>query len=178
MPEETVQKRSPFVERVPKLENSKWAGMPPAEGAKLVTDILAGGKPAVAGIVDGLQEVDDGSDWKERLLIHQLATQTSVPERAKERGMLADVLIAQSRSDRPATVRSFLLQQLRFIADASHNSRLAPLLEDEDPLVLDAVTAVMVSVGEESRKPLEKAMDGADGHAKTAIQHALRQLSS
>ncbi|NIP98088.1 MAG: HEAT repeat domain-containing protein [Akkermansiaceae bacterium] len=175
MPEKTVEK-SPFLERVPELQNRKWGGMAIEDGEALVNDLVRAGKPAVQALIDGLQEVDDGTDWKERLVIHQLVTQCSAPKRVKERSMLAGVLIEAARSDRPALVRTFLLQQLRLFAEASVAPRLAPLLRDENPRVLDAVTAAMVSMGEGVRKVLEDAMGEAEGHAKVVIRHALNQM--
>ena len=50
-------------------------------------------------------------------------------------------------------------------------------MKDDDPLVLDAVTAVMVSMGSATEKILEGARKDAQGHAKVAITHALGQLS-
>ena len=175
MPEKTKE-RSPFVERVPKLQNRKWAGMKPEDGARVVSEVLAAGRPAVRQLVAGLQEVDNGADWQERLLLHQLVTQCGPPERARERAMVEDVLVAEALGGRPATVRSFLLQQLRLTAGPSVVGRLAPLLKDDDRLVLDAVTAVFVSIGEEARKTLQEALPGAQGHAKDAIDHALNQI--
>lgn len=177
MAEKTNEKRSAFVARVPNLQNRKWSGMEPKDGAAVVADILKGGKPAVQELIDGLKELDDGSDWQERLLLHQLVTQCSVPERKQELAMLAEVYAESALSGRPATVRSFLLQQLRLFADASLAPKLAPALKDDDPLVLDAVTAMMVSMGEKARETLEAAKNGAEGHGKRAISHALAQIS-
>jgi hypothetical protein len=43
-------------------------------------------------------------------------------------------------------------------------------------LVVDAAAATMVSIGSGAENSLKKAMAGAEGHAKTAIEHALNQL--
>lgn len=175
MPEKTVRK-SPFVDRVPALRNKKWGGMENKESEALGSEILKAGKPAVQEIMAGLQEVDNGSDWKERLLLHMLVTDLSVPERKKERGMLAATFVEEAASDRPASVRAFLIQELRLIAEESVVPKLVPLLRDKSPLVVDAAAAVMVSIGEGARKPLQEALKGAENHSKRAIKHALNQL--
>jgi hypothetical protein len=175
MPEKTTEK-SPFVERVPELSNKKWGGMAPKDAEALVADVLKAGKPAVSQLIDGLQEVDNGSDWKERLVLHMLVTQTSVPARREEQAIVGEALLAAALSDRPATVRSFLVQQLRLIADAAMAGKLAPLLQDQDPLVLDAVTMTMGSIGKGAEQVLREAMKGAEGHAKEAIELALNQI--
>ena len=90
--------------------------------------------------------------------------------------MLGEVFSKEAQGERAVTVRSFLLHQLRLFADASMAPRLAPLLRDGVPLVLDAVTAVMVSMGEGARPALQEAIKGAEGHAKVAIEHALHQI--
>ena len=50
-------------------------------------------------------------------------------------------------------------------------------LDLAEELLLDAVTAVMVSIGEAAEAVLEKAKEEAQGHAKVAITHALGQIS-
>ncbi|MEC9053922.1 MAG: hypothetical protein VX633_01355 [Verrucomicrobiota bacterium] len=177
MAEETKIKRSVFVERLPALSNSRWGGIKEEDGDRLVADILKKGADAVSELIDGLKEVDSGEDWQERLLLHQLAIHCSVPARADDRKVLAGLYASAALSKRPATVRSFILQQVRYFAGASLAPKLIPLLADEDPLVLDAVTAVMVSMGSATEKILEEARKSSKGHARVAITHALGQLS-
>ncbi|MBJ05867.1 MAG: hypothetical protein CMO40_01945 [Verrucomicrobiaceae bacterium] len=177
MAEEKKIKRSEFVERLPALSNSRWGGIKKGDGDRLVADILKRGADAVSELIEGLKEVDSGEDWQERLLLHQLAIHCSVPARADDRKVLAGLYASAALSKRPATVRSFILQQLRYFADATHAPGLLPLLADEDPLVLDAVTALMVSMGSATEKILEKARRDSKGHARVAITHALGQLS-
>ena len=69
------------------------------------------------------------------------------------------------------------MQQLRYVGGATLAPELAPLLKDGEPLVLDAVAAVMVSIGKDARVILEEAKKDAQGHARVAITHALGQLS-
>ncbi|MBI22899.1 MAG: hypothetical protein CMN05_04820 [Roseibacillus sp.] len=147
------------------------------DGDQLVAAILKAGENAVRELIDALKEVDNGEDWQERLLLHQLAMHCSVPAREKDRKILTELYASVALGDRPGTVRSFLLQQLRYVAGVSLAPRLAPLLKDDDRLVLDAVTAVMVSMGRGAEKILEAARKDAQGHAKVAITHALGQLS-
>lgn len=170
-------KRSPFVERVPELTGAKWGGMPREEARRLVDDILKDGKVAVGGVLAGLREVDDGSDWKERLLVHMLVTQTSVPEREKEQALVGAVMLETLEEDRPAPVKAFLVQQLRLFADEAALPRLAPLLEDGDAALVDAVCATMVSIGPGARESLRAALAKAGEQGRKAIEHALDQLS-
>ena len=90
--------------------------------------------------------------------------------------MLAATFVEESASDRPASVRAFLIQELRLIAEESVVPKLVPLLRDKSPLVVDAAAAAMVSIGEGARKPLQEALKGAENHSKSAIKHALNQL--
>ena len=110
-------------------------------------------------------------------LLHQLAVSASAPARAKDRKILTKIYTAAALGDGAATIRSFLLQQLRYVAGASLAPELAPLLEDGDPLVLDAVAATMVSMGKATEPILHEARKSSRGHAKVAITHALGQLS-
>jgi hypothetical protein len=146
------------------------------ESQALGKEILEGGKPANGGIIEGLQEVDNGGDFKERLLLHMLATQTCAPERVGEQKMLGEAYLEALAADRPAPVKVFLVQQLRLFADGSAAPHLAPFLHDEDPQLVDAAAATMVSIGREARNSLEEAKQGAGVHGKAAIEHALRQI--
>lgn len=176
MPDSKTE-RSPFVGKVPALRNKKWGGMENEEAAAIVAEILKGGKPALRQLVDGLQEIDDGSDWQERLLIDMVVGAVSPAERAGERGQVVATLVEAALEDRPASVTSFLLHELRLVADASVAPQLVPLLRSGDRLVADAAAVVMVSIGAEAEGALKKAQEGAEGHARTAIQHALHQIS-
>jgi len=177
MAEETKNERSPFVERLPQLTNSKWGGISEEDGEEIVEAIFKQGGDAISQLIDGLQEVDSGEDWQERFLLHQLAVNANAPARAEDRKILTKIYAAAALGDAAATIRSFLLQQLRYVAGASLAPDLAPLLEDGDPLVLDAVAATMVSMGKATEPILLEARKSSQGHAKVAITHALGQLS-
>lgn len=177
MAENTETKRSAFVERLPGLTNSKWGGISKEDGSKIVAAIFEQGSGAIKELISGLREVDSGEDWQERLLLHQLAVQSGAPSRANDRKVLIKIYASVALGDGPATIRSFLLQQLRYVGGATLAPELAPLLKDGEPLVLDAVAAVMVSIGKDARVILEEAKKDAQGHARVAITHALGQLS-
>ena len=177
MAEESKMERSAFVERLPELTNSKWGGISKEDGEQIVAAIFKQGGDAIKGLIDGLQEVDSGEDWQERFLLHQLAVSASAPAREKDRKVLTRIYASAALGDGAATIRSFLLQQLRYVAGSSLAPELAPLLRDGDPLVLDAVAAIMVSMGKDTEPILQEARKNARGHAKVAITHALGQLS-
>ena len=159
MAEETKMERSAFVERLPQLTNSKWGGISKEDGDQIVAAIFKQGGDAIKGLIDGLQEV------------------ASAPARAKDRKVLTRIYASAALGDGAATIRSFLLQQLRYVAGSSLAPELAPLLKDGDALVLDAVAATMVSMGKDTEPILREARKNARGHAKVAITHALGQLS-
>lgn len=177
MAEESKMERSAFVEHLPQLTNSKWGGVSKQDGDQIVAAIFKQGGDAIKGLIDGLQEVDSGEDWQERFLLHQLAVNASAPARAKDRKVLTRIYASAALGDGAATIRSFLLQQLRYVAGSSLAPELAPLLRDGDLLVLDAVAATMVSMGKDTEPILQEARKNARGHAKVVITHALGQLS-
>lgn len=177
MAEETKTKRSAFVKLLPQLTNSKWGGISKEDGDAIVAAIFKEGGDAIRELIGGLLEVDSGEDWQERFLLHQLAVSARAPVRANDRKVLTKIYASAALGDGEATIRSFLVQQLRYVARASLAPELAPLLKDEDPLVLDAVAATMVSMGKDAEPILQEARKDARGHAKVAITHALGQLS-
>jgi hypothetical protein len=87
---ETKTKTSALLDRLPELRKGKMPPIDPKLNAELVNTVVAGGKPSVTELIDELQEVDDGSDWKGRFLLHALVTSAGTPGQDKQRLQLAD----------------------------------------------------------------------------------------
>ena len=174
MAEDTKKK---FVDRVPELTNKKWGGMRPGDAETLMDDILKAGPPAVQQLVMSLQEVDNGSDWKERFLIHSLVTHVCDPGRRGKRKQVAEGLLESATGDCLPPVQAFVLQQARLVVDASSIKRVAAFLESDVVEVIDAAAACLVTIGAAAKPFLEKAVRTAKGHKQIAVEHALRQIS-
>lgn len=146
--------------------------------AELVLAVLQGGKDAVLGLIDGLRETDDGSDWKIRFLLQALVSEVGTDAREPQRRMLASVLLAEATGERPSSVRTFLLGRLRWIAGQDCVAGLLPVLAASDPNLGDAAAAVLVSIGPAAEAPLARALESATGRAQGLIANALVQIES
>lgn len=164
--------------RIPELEEGvRFPALDPAEAPGLFDEVLSGGEGAVGAIFDRLQEIDDGTDWKARFLLHALATHVSGEGRDEARKELQAACASAAVSDRPASLRTFVLQQLRWIADGEVVATVAPLVTDADRQLADAALAVMVSVGREARPTLRQALEAKPGDVhEVAIRNALAQI--
>jgi hypothetical protein len=163
--------------KIPELEEGRrFPGLDPGLAPALFDEVLGGGDGAVAALADRLREVDDGTDWKARFLVHALATHVSAPGREDDRKRLAALYAAQLGGTRPKPVQTFVLQQLQLIAGPDTLGAVAPLLLDPDPQLCDAAAATMVAVGGASLPHLRSALEGAPGdHQRAAIENALAQ---
>lgn len=167
---------NPWLERIPDLNGGKYPGMDPGEAVRLFDELLAGGKDAIIGVIDTLRGVDDGSDWKSRLLLHALATHTGHPERVAQRKTLERIYAAELQSRRPPAVRIFLARQLRGFAGTRSIPALAALLQENDPQLIDAAAAALTVIGEPAEAALKKVRSETEGHAREAVDHALAQI--
>lgn len=164
--------------RIPELEDGvRFPALDPAEAPVLFDEVLAGGDEAIGAIVDRLREIDDGTDWKARFLLHALATHVSGEGRGDVRKALQAAYAGAAVSERPAPVRTFVLQQLRWIADDEAVATVAPVVVDGDRPLADAALAVMVSVGRAARPALREALEAKPGEVhEAAIRNALAQI--
>ncbi len=148
---ETKTKTSSLLDRLPELKKGKMPPVDPKLAAGLARNLMEGGKGAIVALIDELREVDDGSDWKARFMLFTLVTSAGAPGRDRQRRMLSEVLLAETAGDRPASVKTFLVSQVRLIAGGDAIPKLLPLLASDHPPVSDAATAVLVSIGAPSK---------------------------
>lgn len=162
--------------RIPDLAGGKMPGVEPKVAAKLFDELLAGGKKTTVELIDALSAVDDGSDYRVRFALHNMAKVVAADDRAAQRKVFVATLVGQLGGDRPATVQTFLVQQLQWIGVQTELGKLAALLATEDPALFDAALAAMTAQGESAAPLLRKAKSAANGERKAAIENALKQL--
>lgn len=169
-------KTSALLDRLPELRKGKMPPIDPKLSTEIVTSIAKDGQAAVGALIDTLQEIDDGSDWKARFLLRNLVTSTGNPGQDQVRRQLAKTLLAEATGNRPAPIRTFLLLQLRLIADKEAVPKLIPLLSAKDAPLANAAAATLVSIGIPARPPLNAALKSAKGRFQELIEYALVQI--
>jgi len=111
------------------------------EAVKIVDPIIKGGKEAVAAVVDMLKEVDDGTDYKARYVLHILAQYVCRKGKDEEQSLLADALIA-ALPGRAKPIQGFLIRQLQVCADGKAAPAIGKFLLDKE-LGADAAAALL-----------------------------------
>ncbi len=163
-----------LVADMPDLVDGKVEGPPWSDATRIYEGILDGGPAAVASVIDLLNEVDDGSDYKARYTLHGLLAYASRPAHDPRQKMLIATLLEAVHSDRPKPIRAFLLRQLEAAGDPSAASVLGDLLTDA---TLSAPAAqALLAIGEGAAAPFRKALDGATGRQRLTVVHALAWL--
>ena len=124
-----------------KFTGPTWEELAPALEA-----VLANGAAGASAAVDRVKEIDDGSDYRARCLLHAAAIWTGRPGQAAARQAFEAVLLKEIAAKRPAGVRRFLIQQLCFCGTRRSIDALAGVLVDTD-LFEDAAMA-MQAIGD------------------------------
>ena len=136
----------------------KFTGPTWAEAEKIIEPILKGGTKSLVGVIDMLQEVDDGTDYKARYVLHAIAQYACRADKQEAQDLMIDAL-AGALDGRPVEIQKFLLQQLRVCGDGRLAKRLGKLLTNEklcDRAAL-ALTAIKTGAVEQFRAALGKA---------------------
>lgn len=162
-----------YLSRIPELvKGRRFPSMPPEVADEMLAELLAKPNAVTIAIIDTLSEIDDGSDWKSRFLLKALVSQSQDASRAKVQQAFTEAL----NTDRPASVKTFLVMQLQWIADKDAIDVLTAQLDSDDAALVDAVAATLTAIGKPATKALKQANKNAKGHAKVAIAHALKQI--
>jgi HEAT repeat protein len=138
----------------------------------------------VRAIIARITENDVGPAYKPRYLVHVLALYAARVGRDADRATLLDALRPEITSDKPKTIRAFLIRTLATFANASVIPTLAPLLLDDD--LADAAARTMVTLAQHSAAAapttvgaaplLAAALVHAKGPARLTIVQALGDL--
>ncbi|MFT5524185.1 MAG: hypothetical protein ACI9HK_002136 [Pirellulaceae bacterium] len=166
-----------WLERIPKLEDGRRnPGLDPAAAAKLFDDLLKQGESAINSVIGSLGDIDNGKDWKTRLLLHGLVIHTGAQDRQKDRARLEQFYAAALLDERSAATKTFLAMQLQWFATGPAVPALAAQLASDDIQLVNAAAAALTAIGEPAVEALKRAQSKAAGPAKTAIDHALKQI--
>lgn len=165
-----------LLKQIPDLDQSKMPAVDPQQAARLFDDLLAGGGSNIVALVDALQETDDGTDYRVRFCLHNLAKVVAGEGRSAQRDVFVRTLVSQLGGERPAAIQTFLVQQLQWIGGKSELRPLAALLEHADGQLFDAALAAMVVNGSDAEPLLRKALGSASPTRRGAIENALTQI--
>lgn len=172
----TQDKIAEIVGQVPELDKRGTFTGPTWEDAiKIFDAVLAGGDDAVRAIVNMLKDVDDGSDYKARYVLHGISHYLGRPEKEKAGKRFAKALASELEGNHPKGVKGFLCRQLQVVGGREVTSHLGALLADRD-LFEDAAQA-LVAIRAGAAEQFRKALPELDGPPRRTVIQALGVLA-
>jgi HEAT repeat protein len=172
----TQDKLAEAVDQIPALDKRGTFTGPTWEDAIKVFDaVLAGGKESVVGVVAMLKDVDDGSDYKARYVLHGLAQYVGRAGKEKERAVFNEALASQLGGDRSKGVQGFVARQLQVVGGKAAAPALAKLLSDPD--LCEYAAQALLAIRDGAAEEFRKALPGLKGGPKLTTVQALGVLA-
>ncbi len=170
-----TDKLAELIGRVPKLDgNGTFTGAPVDESRDMLETLIADQKNIVPALVAKLQEVDDGTDYRERYLLHAATTLLCTAGREAQRDSFSDIVAKELKSDIPDSVIGFLLRQLQLCGTKRNVAAIAELLKSE--INCECAVAALVAIEDGAAKALREALPRAKRKNKVEIANALGAL--
>src|SRR5258706_15039968 len=153
----TQDKLAEIVGQIPELDKrGTFTGPTWDDAIKIFDAVLAGGKESVVGVVAMLKDLDDGSDYKARYVLHGLAQYLGRPGKEAARATFAEALASQLGGDRGKSVQGYVARQLHVAGAKEAAPALGKMLADPDvsEYAAQALLAIRAGAVEEFRKAL------------------------
>lgn len=157
-----------LVDRVPPLDQGGTLTGPSWTDMRAILDPLLQNAPkSIVAVIDLLQEVDDGKDYKARYVLHALAHDVGAPSREAQRTLVADALASQLNGDRPKSVQGYLLRQLQVCGGPGQAPAIGRLLSD--PANYEYAAQALLAIGDAAQ--FRQALPSLSGPPRlTAVQ--------
>jgi|GEM_PF-2841424 len=147
-----------LVDQVPALdEDGKFTGPSRSAMEPILEGCLAAGAAGLQELIGMLREVDDGSDYRTRYILHGLAVYVCPPARKEQRALLCRVLAEAANGTQPAAVRGFLVRQLQVCGTSREFPALGRLLGDAE--LCDSATQAILAIGEGAEAAFLEALE-------------------
>jgi HEAT repeat protein len=144
---------------------------------KIIAGVLANAD-RVTVLIDQLKEVDDGTDWRQRYMLHAISTHTApgstAPDHADKRRMLIAVFSDALKADRPVPIKEFAIRQLELIGGADAAALLGSVLTDK--ALCDPAARALTAIGDGAAAQLRAALPKVDGRRRLTVVQALGAL--
>lgn len=171
----TDNQTSELLDQIPDLVDGKVEGPEWSQAESIYARILQQGRDGIVAIIDRLNEVDDGRDYKARYTLHGIAAYVSRDGLNAQRRVLLDTFSRELRAGRPKPIKAFLIRQLQVVGDAGVTKTLGDFLVDET--LGEPAAQALLSIGHASASQFHVALDKAEGQTRLTIVHALGSLN-
>ena len=162
-----------IVNQTPDLDQfGKVHGMPWTENEKIYDSLLGAGEDGIRQVVGMLHDIDDGTDYKPRYVLHGLVMYCGRPEKDEARKLLRETLCSELAEDYPASVKGYLLRQLQLCGNEISAAAIGACLLDQENW--EYAAQALQSIGGDAslaqfRASLSKAAH-SDKHTLTILQ--------
>jgi HEAT repeat protein len=171
----TQDKIAELVDQIPALDKrGTFTGPSWEEALPLFDGIVAAGREGVTGVVAMLKEVDDGSDYKARYVLHGIAQYLGRPGKEAARTMYVAALASQLGGDRPKGVQGYVARQLQVIGSKDAAPALGKVLADPD--LCEYATQALLAIREGAAEEFRKALPDLKGGPRLTVLQALGVL--
>ncbi len=161
-----------WVNHVPALDpDGKFTGPLPPTMERVFAGCLALGAAGLGDLIGRLQEVDDGSDYRARYVLHGLAVYVCAEGRQDQRALLCRALTEVINGPRPAAIRGFLVRQLQVCGTRTEIPALSRLLGEAE-LGAEA-TQAMLAIGGDAGPAFCEAFERLPTTSRRALVQAL-----
>jgi HEAT repeat protein len=162
-----------IVEKVPPLDKGGTFTGPTWDEAIGIFDAVLKAD-GVGAVVDLLQPVDDGQDYKARYVLHGLAQYVGRPGKEAERLKYCGALASRLTSDAPPAVRGYLARQLQVVGGPESVPALGKALLV--PEICEDAAQALIAIQDGAAAEFRKALPAAAGPSRLTVLQALGVL--
>jgi HEAT repeat protein len=157
-----------LVDQIPALDKrGTFTGPSWDEAMPILDGVLAAGKDGVLAVLALLKEVDDGSDYKARYVIHALAQYVGRPGKEAARAVVAEALAAKPSG--------YAARQLQVCGTKSQAPALGRMLADPD--LSEYAAQALLAIRDGAVEEFRKALPDLKGAPRITVLQALGVLA-
>lgn len=162
-----------LVDRIPPLDTGgTFTGPTWEEAAAICDDILKA--DGVGAVIDLLNPVDDGQDYKARYVLHAMAQYVGRPGKEAERLKYCGALASRLSSDTHVSVRGYVARQLQVVGGPESVPALGKALLV--PEICEYAAQALLAIQDGAAAEFRKALPALSGPSRVTALQALGVL--
>lgn len=157
-----------LVDQIPALDKrGTFTGPSWDEALPILDGVLAAGRDGVLAVIGMLKEIDDGSDYKARYVLHALSQYAGRPGKEAARAIVADALAAKPNG--------YCARQLQVCGTKAQAPALGKMLAD--PELCEYAAQALLAIREGAVEEFRKALPDLKGAPRLTVLQALGVLA-
>jgi len=157
-----------LVDQIPALDKrGTFTGPSWDEAIPILDGVLAAGRDGIAAVIAMLKDVDDGSDYKARYVLHALAQYVGRPGKEAARALHAEALAAKPNA--------YCARQLQVCGTKTQAPALGKMLADPD--LCEYAAQALLAIRDGAVEEFRKALPDLKGGPRVTVLQALGVLA-